>query len=80
MIIVQNSYYSMTNKNQNDKRKPFDNMINRRKSRINQFKKLDTQIEQAQKQLCPEMKLFYGSKYRKKSILLKTTRNNSILK
>lgn len=78
MIIVPNSYYSMSNKNQNEGRKPFENMANRRRDSIKQFKKLDTQIEQAKKQLCPEMKLI--SKYRKKSILLKTTRNNSILK
>jgi hypothetical protein len=71
-------YRSMTIKNKDEQRKPFNNMVNWRSSSITQLKKLDTNIKQAQKQLVPGLNSIRN--YRKKSKLLKTNRSKSILK
>jgi hypothetical protein len=71
-------YRSMTIKNKDEQRKPFISMVNSRSTSIANLKKLDAQIEHAQKQLLPEIKSIRN--YRKKSKLLKTNRSKSILK
>lgn len=59
-------------------RMPFANLLNQRSPSCEALKSIDTKLAQIQKQLQPGLKQI--TQFRKKSKLIKATRNNSLLK
>jgi len=77
-IYLPKTNFGSTRLIRQNPKKPFTSIINERSSSIQRLNQLDYQIQEAQKHLFPGARNI--SRFRKKSRLLKTTRNNSLLK